>query len=248
MADEQKREDLLSTTDCLEAISVFKGWKNFLFIVAIICLVLLQMCFWLADTDVIRPSQDANTPQENVQPAAVNPAAAAVEPAAQEAKSTLAAPMPADQQPSEAPAKKDFAKVLRIRFEHLAWLVRICNYLLIFVIAMYCLTLLFCLKISLLGRLGGINHISRAFLLSLIVFVLILPWQRFFGGISTGLIYTPAELVKAHSEIHGSKIINIALYYLRYCGLWVIVLAILVSAQIRSIRWAKATLRRLGVV
>ena len=54
MAEEQRREDLLGTTDCLEAISVFKGWKNFLFVLAVICLVLLQICFWLVDTNVIQ--------------------------------------------------------------------------------------------------------------------------------------------------------------------------------------------------
>ena len=54
MAEEQRREDLLGTTDCLEAISVFKSWKNFLFVVAVICLVLLQICFWLVDANVIQ--------------------------------------------------------------------------------------------------------------------------------------------------------------------------------------------------
>ena len=36
--------------------------KNFLFVIAIVCLLLLQICFWLVDADVIR-SEDANAPQ-----------------------------------------------------------------------------------------------------------------------------------------------------------------------------------------
>ena len=63
MSEEQRRDELLGTTDCLEAIGVFKGWKNFLFVVAVICLVLLQICFWVIDADVIR-SEDANVPQQ----------------------------------------------------------------------------------------------------------------------------------------------------------------------------------------
>jgi hypothetical protein len=269
MAEEQRREDLLGTTDCLEAIGVFKSWKNFLFVLAIICLVLLQICFWLVDANVIR-SEDANSPQQNSSRVVSSPVAAVIElaskveievpedviakAAAQSVQEVKANSNMASEQQSAEPnqaqqiGKKQFVKVLHIKFEHIAWLIRVCNYLLVFVVTLYCLTLLFCLKISLLGRLGGINHISRAFLLSLVVLVLVLPWQKFFGGIAAGLIYTPNELTQAHAQVEGGKIINIALYYLRFCGLWVVVMAILIFSQARSIRWAKATLRRLGVI
>jgi hypothetical protein len=56
--------------------------------------------------------------------------------------------------------------------------------------------MLFALKVSMLGKLGGINHISRAFFLSLVMVVLLLPWQRFFSGIVAGAIYSPAELLR----------------------------------------------------
>jgi hypothetical protein len=266
MSEEQRREELLGTTDCLEAVNVFKSWKNFLLIVAVICLVLLQICFWIVDADVIR-SEDANTPQPTAAMATSAPVAAVIELAAKtevevpqdivakaaaQAKSNSAEPESSDAQTVEpnqpASGKLELGKVLHIKFEHIAWIIRVCNYLLIFTVTMYCLTMLFCLKISLLGRLGGLNHISRAFLLSLIVLVLVLPWQKFFGGIAAGLIYTPTELINAHADIQGGKVINIALYYLRFSGLWVIVMAVLVFSQVRSIRWAKATLRRLGVM
>lgn len=261
MSEEQRRNELLGTTDCLEAVNVFKSWKNFLLIVAVICLVLLQICFWLVDAEVIR-SDDANAPQPTAAVVTAAPLAAVIELAAKtevempqdvvakaaaQAKNGESAGLAAE--PNQAaPEKMELGKVLHIKFEHIAWVIRVCNYLLIFAATMYCLTLLFCLKISLLGRLGGLNHISRAFLLSLIVLVLTLPWQKFFGGIAAGLIYTPTELINAHADIQGGKVINIVLYYLRFSGLWVIVLAVLVFSQVRSIRWAKATLRRLGVM
>ena len=172
--------------------------------------------------------------------------------AAAQAKNGSAIPESSDAQTAEpntaAAGTMELGKVLHIKFEHIAWVIRVCNYVLIFAITMYCLTMLFCLKISLLGRLGGLNHISRAFLLSLVVFVLVLPWQKFFGGIATGLIYTPSELIDTHATIQGDKIITVALHYLRFCGLWVVVMAVLIFSQVRSIRWAKATLRRLGVM
>lgn len=264
MSEDQRRNELLGTTDCLEAVNVFKSWKNFLFVIAVICLVMLQLCFWLVDADVIR-SEDANAPQPTAAVVTAASVAAVIELAAKtqvevpqdvvakaaaQSKNAPAAPASAAPADPNQPAagKMELGKVLHIKFEHIAWIIHVCNYLLIFAATMYCLTLLFCLKISLIGRLGGLNHISRAFLLSLVVLVLTLPWQKFFGGIAAGLIYTPTELIDTHAGIQGGKVINIALYYLRFCGLWVIVLAVLVFAQVRSIRWAKATLRRLGVM
>jgi hypothetical protein len=278
MSEEQRREDLLGTTDCLEAIGVFKAWKNGLFVLAVTCLVLLQICFWIVDADVIKPSGgDSNAPTEKAVPvqaaplAAVTPLASKIQievpddviakaaaqsvnevkGSAAEEPAVAATPPPAEPNAAQKPAvapKKDLAKTLHIEFKHIVWLIRVCNYILVFTITLYCLCLLFCLKISLLARLGGINHISRAFMLSLLVFVLVLPWQKFFGGVVTGLIYTPNELITARADVQGAKIITIALYYLRFCGFWAVVVAALVFSQARSSRWAKATLRRLGVV
>ena len=156
---------------------------------------------------------------------------------------------PNAQEPAETSVKTQFVKVLHIKFEHIAWLIRVCNYVLIFAAVLYCLTLLFCLKISLLGRLGGINHISRAFLLSLVVVLFVLPWQKFFGGIVTGADLFTRRTVECTCELSAAMISRvIALYYLRFCGLWVFALIMLILAHSRSIRWAKATLRRLGVM
>src|SRR4030042_5939777 len=53
--------NLLDTTDCLEAVGVFKGWKNFFFIIVILCILLLQICFWLVDTGLISVPPDNKT-------------------------------------------------------------------------------------------------------------------------------------------------------------------------------------------
>ena len=58
---------LLDTTDCLEAIGVFRGWKNFLFVITIICLLLLQGAFWLVNGGIVKagspgPSEVAPEP------------------------------------------------------------------------------------------------------------------------------------------------------------------------------------------
>jgi len=103
------------------------------------------------------------------------------------------------------------------------------------------------LKVSLVGRLGGMNHISRAFFLSLVMLILLLPWQSIFGGVVLGAIYTPGELVEWCSA-ETSGILDIVLRYLRFTGYWLVILLLLIFSQLRSGRWTKTILRRLEVI
>jgi hypothetical protein len=292
---------LLDTTDCLEAVGVFKGWKNFLFVIVFLCLLLLQASFLLVDTGYIKIDEQAagSEPaitsgpavleQENAEPVSQE-VKTIIEPAqkrAVEVKEAVEAIVPEEvaepeevavpeevnepeeatepnesaepNQPAEAMAKSAENKLQRaiawppvellsgITFEHLSWLIRIVNAVLILTASLYCLSMLFSLKVSMLGRLGGINHISRAFFLSLLMLILLLPWQRIFGGIVPGAIFTPEELVK-WSSAEAGDIFDTVIYYLRFSGYWLLVLLLLILSQIRSIRWGKAILRRLEII
>jgi hypothetical protein len=237
--EEGKKENLIDTTDCLEAIGVFRGWKNFLFIIAISCLVLLQVSFWLVDTGYVKASDEAK-----VTPSAVT---ARETEEIKKAAEQVTAEEQGEAIEAEAPQEKT-GPIFTITIKHVAWLIRFCDFVLILVAALYCLAILFSLKVSLLGRLGGINHISRAFFLSLAFFVLLLPWQKFFGGVVVGAIYTPKELLTCFGAIGDKSIFGVAFYYLRFTGYWVIVLLLLIFSQFRSVRWSKAVLRRLEVI
>lgn len=246
--DQQK--NLIDTTDCLEAVGVFRGWKNGLFIIIVICLLLLQVSFWLVNTGYVVTEQvcgdkvPAATASDSEQ---VAEAAKAKENIKKAAEQVVAAPNKpteeAPQQPQPQPAKPRF----RIEFKHLAWLIRFVDFVLILAAILYCLTMLFSLKVSLLGRLGGINHISRAFFLSLVFLVLLLPWQRFFAHVVFGAIYTPGELLTSCATEKRS-ILGTVFHYWRFTGHWLLVLLLLVFSQLRSSRWAKAILRRLEVI
>ncbi len=135
-----------------------------------------------------------------------------------------------------------------ITSEQFAWALRLVNAVLVLTASLYCLTLLFGLKVSMHGRLGGINHISRAFFLSLLMLVLLLPWQKVFGSVVTGAIYTPAELIKWHAADKTEDVFNTVLYYLRFSGYGALVFLLLILSQYRSLRWAKAILRRLEII
>jgi hypothetical protein len=265
--DQGQKKNLIDTTDYLEAVGVFRSWKNFLFTITACLLILLQISFWLVNIGYVKTDTGFKAEPPTVVPEepplskiegspqateAVNKPAGQTEEIQQAAKRVAAdSNQPPTASASPAVAQTKFKKLLPhigIKIQHLTCFIRAADWLLILTAALYCLTMLFALKISLLGRLGGINHISRAFFLSLVFALLLLPWQKFFGNIVVGVMFTPSELLNAYAAAETRDIIGTAFYYLRFTGYWLIAFLVLISAQIRSIRWAKATLRRLEVM
>ena len=224
---------LLDTTDCLEAIGVFRGWKNFFFIIVVLCLLLLQASFWVVKTGYI--------------PATEYPGNEAVAVGGDLSEDVGEAAKKVAAEQSEPAEAKMEDSLFGITFKHLAMGIRVANAILVLAGLLYCLTILLSLKVSLVGRLGGMNHISRAFFLSLVMLILLLPWQRVFGGVVLGAIYSPCELVK-WSSAETPNIFGIILYYLRFCGYWLLILLLLIFSQLRSGRWTKSILRRLEVI
>ena len=232
----EKQSNLIDTTDCLEAIGVFRGWKNFLFVILILCLLLLQASFWLVNTGYVKAGDDTKSDT----PAVVDEDTKQIN---ESAKQVTAEP----NQPTEAAPQQKTSPLFDIKFKQLSWLIRFVNFVLIPTAILYCLTMLFSLKVSLMGRLGGINHISRAFFLSLLMLVLLLPWQRFFADVVFGAIYTPGELLTSCTA-ETRSIFGTAFHYYRFTGHWLLVLLLLILSQLRSMRWAKAILRRLEII
>jgi hypothetical protein len=266
-------KDLLDTTDSLEAVGVFKGWKNFFFVIMFICLLLQQASFWVVDRGFITISGEAEAGEtfepkasqtgEPSGPAAVEPNLPEPEPLkANEPDQPIDREQdnPGEAEPNDVSGFSSFDSRVQhavawpsgnflsgVSFEKLACLIRFINALLIFTATLYCLTLLFGLKVSMHGRLGGINHISRAFFLSLILLVLLLPWQAVFGNIVTGAIFSPDELAQWCSK-DAENIFDLILYYMRFTCFGALILLLLIFSQIRSVRWAKAILRRLEII
>lgn len=233
--NQAKESSLVDTTDCLEAVGVFRGWKNFLFVISLCSLLMLQVSFWLVKIGYVEPAGDA---------AAVG--AAGPEQIKKPTETVAIDP----NQPIKLALKPEKSSLFGMTFNRLSWLIRFFDFVLILTAILYCLTMLFSLKVSLLGRLGGINHIARAFFLSLTFAVLLMPWQRFFPGmvVVVGAMYTPAELQSACAKADEYNIFATILHYLRFTGYWLLVLLLLIFAQLRGSLWAKAILRRLEVI
>jgi hypothetical protein len=253
--EQNQQKNLIDTTDCLEAISVFRGWKNFLFIIVILCLLLLQVSFWLVDTGCIAAEQAVYN-KASAAPVSILEQTAETKKSKENikkaAEEVVAAPnMPTETAPQQLQSKLANFR-FKVEFKHLAWFISFVNFVLVFAAILYCLTMLFSIKVSLLGRLGGINHICRAFFLSLVFLILLLPWQifwrKFFAGELFGAMYTPGDLLCSFTALKDSGIIYKIFYYFRFTGYWLIALLVLIFSHIRSSRWAKATLRRLEVI
>ncbi len=257
MAEESKKQDqLLETTDCLEAVGTLKSSKNFFFFISFICLLILQGIFWLMPTEYVDRGQtqagESVVPLTSMLIKLASSAERKVKVETKTEKIEKAAQVLttdaniAKSEPNAVEAKH--YPQIKIKFVHLAWAIRVCNYLLAVSAVIYSLTLLFAMKISLVGRLGGISHITKAVFLSFFMVVLILPWQLLFRPVLFGAIYTPDELLNAWTNFDQASITAIALMFIRFTVLWLIVLFLLLRAQLKSMRWARNTLKRLGIV
>jgi len=225
---------MIETTDCLEAVGVFRGWKNFFFLMVVICLMLAQVSFWLVDLGFVTIPADAGE----------IPGSAG----------TAAAPAVADPNAPGPASEADggilgFSFLGKLNYGHLARTIDVVDGILIVTAALYCMAMFFSLMVSLIGRLGGINHISRAFFLSLIMLVLVVPWQRLLESSVIGVIYTPSDLVAWFtSQNENDSLVQTVLYYLRFTGYWLVVMMLMIMSQTRSARWTKSILRRLEII
>ncbi len=240
--------NLVDTTDCLEAVSVIKFWKNLLFIIILLSLVLVQVSFWIMERHWVQPDNTVINPQTNQMSSEQDK----IEIAARNAVDGNAAAEPNMQQTLQVGAEpnKPAPVAVTFRFEmherHIAAIVRFLDFLLIPTSLLYCLTILFAMKISMIGRLGGINHIARSFFLSLLFVVLLLPWQLLFAPVFAGAMFTPSEMTAA-ANAQKTNIAYISMI-LRFSVYWILVVLLLIGAHMRSMRWATATLRRLAVM
>jgi hypothetical protein len=256
MSQEQSRMgNLVDTTDCLEAISAIKFWKNFLFIVILLALILVQGSFWVMNLHLIRGDNIVLGPAGGDATGEKQPATEAdkiKEAARQITADTNAAAEPNLQQTlhmgaePNKPAPVEVTVRFELRARHIAAVVRFLDFILIPCSLLYCLTILFAMKVSLIGRLGGINHIARAFFLSILFVVLLLPWQLMFAPVFAGAMFTPSEMIAA-CQAQKTDIAYVSMIF-RFTVYCVLVLLLLLAAQMRSMRWARATLRRLDVM
>ncbi|MCF7972660.1 MAG: hypothetical protein K9N55_02480 [Phycisphaerae bacterium] len=213
--------DGVDVTDSLEATFVFRAWKNLFFFILILCMLLIQGIFWVTDLGLVTPP-DPNGVQAAL-PLGSEPAVVSTSESA-----------PGNTLYGIAPGHLDLALGLINSVTFLA-------------AVLYCLTLMFSMMISIISRLGGIRHVCRAFFLSMIVLVFLIPWHAFLESSVLGVLFSHEDLVQSMAAKQASLHVTI-LYYARFCGYWVVVMLMLFVSQARLGRWSRAMQRRLEIV
>lgn len=127
---------------------------------------------------------------------------------------------------------------------------RVINYGLTLLVITYCLTLLVAMKISLVARLGGMADASKAFFISLLMMVLVVPWQRVISSeiAIPGMLFSFAELEDSYCRLMvDGSLMSTVCYYVRFQMLWLLSLVMLIVTQWRSSRSTKVILAGVGL-
>ena len=235
--------------DALEAFNSFNGARNLLFwLFLLIPLLVAQAGFWTVQSGRL----DQVLIIADDEALAVETVAIAEQPEATEkpeaAKNKISAADDKDEKtesmtPEESSHKSNMSESLE---KLIQGGIKTSNYILTFVAVIYCLVLLIGMKLSLVGQLGGLADTSKAFFLSLIVMVLILPWQHAISSEIHGTLFTYEELTNSYlSLVNSNDPKQYALYYGRFVGLWGLTMLLLVAAQWRSHQAVRKIRRRL---
>lgn len=218
------------TLSIFQATRLLRMWKNLLFILITLCLIFLQVCFWLTYTGKIEITRKTNSDEVIIQNITLGNSSVGTE---------------AEDAINETENKGFFDK--NIPFEKIIPILHFINVILVFAPMLYVLIIFLCLSASFGGGLGGISQISRGFISAMVMFVLLFPWQNIFSSSLIGAVYSPNELYKWHlSDIHNT--FGIVLIFLRFTGYWILVLLLLMKSQIHCWLWSKTIFLKLRKV
>lgn len=210
MDSELKVSQVVQVSDCFEAVTVFRQWRNRLFVILILALGLLQVVFWLVTTGVIGREHQGLQSYTGL-----------------------------------------WGQVIKagshIGPRTIAGVIDIANAVSIVASLLYWLTIGSTLMISIVGRLGGMNHISRAFFISLVAFVFLVPWQQVLGPIVLGGLFGADEFL-ASAKLYPKGVYQQVLYYLRFSLYPIVLVVMLGRAQWRCARWTRLVLQRLEIL
>ncbi|KPK73971.1 MAG: hypothetical protein AMJ79_14855 [Phycisphaerae bacterium SM23_30] len=224
-----EQDEMEQLQDAWQAYKCFRAARSLFFLLIFLGLILIQGGFWAIDLGW------AGTPEEIEN---------------QGVSGLWILGLQEQEPPAPAPEEeKEQAPYPRERVRKLVELVvDIFYYVLPFSVVIYCLTLLIGLKLALVGRLGGLADSSRAFFLSLVVLVLVVPWYETIDAALPGALFGSPELIDKycyfHEKMAGLGWWGYFLYYGRFVGLWILAFLLLLAAQLRSHQAARKIQRR----
>jgi hypothetical protein len=213
----------------LDALLSSKRAKNVFSLILLVC-VGLQLAGFLAVqfTGLLDPLHATPAPSAEPQPAAT----------------TQPATQPATTPAATANDEREQA-VYRAMFwsELLHWLMPATRFLALVTAILLCLTLLMCVKLSLLDRLGGVAGFISAFYWSLILLVVLVPWQQLLGGaFATGALSNYGEMIAQVKKTRpdwgadGGDTLGTVLHFARFLAYPALAVVLWLVAQVKFAR------------
>lgn len=140
-----------------------------------------------------------------------------------------------------AAADKDNAGAAHVWYNILAWVLPATKFIGLAAGMLLVLTLMFAVKLTLLGRSGGVDGFISAFFWSLLLWVFLIPWQQVLhGALACGVLYNLGDLVRQYrfavcNGQDASWLLK-ALYYVRFLAYPVFVILLLLAVQAKFAR------------
>jgi len=105
------------------------------------------------------------------------------------------------------------------------------------------ISILLAVKLSLLGRLGGVAGMTSAFFWSLILLAILTPWQRVLGGqLVCGAMFNLGELIEAARKVKTAwgatdvSLLDTTIYYARFLAYPIVALLVWLIVQAKFAR------------
>jgi hypothetical protein len=256
-----KYRHLSSTTagDAMAAYLTFMSARSFFFWVLLVGLLVIQSAFWTVNqgfVDTMLPGLEKNVSTVFVSgessisraPARLMFATVDEEPSI-ESKSPPSLDTPDPDRKSE-PIPQWNKEQLAHSFNRLIKIaLPVCYYVMSFSAILYCLTLLGGVNLAIVGRFNGLADSSKAFFLSLVLMVLIVPWTRVFDPAIFVTLYSYRQLAENYLTLHQHQpdLSAYVAYYARFVGLWAVSFIVLLTTYFCSRRSAKTALVEIEV-
>jgi hypothetical protein len=230
--------------DAMEAFKTFSSARNLFFWVLLLAMLMLQVVFWMVDSGTVdsvlhcylQPESGSQCPQGAVW------LMVADQQDKTQADKNLPPPADENQTKQQQITPKDDISSTNKQLsackvaDFLQKSTKTIKYIATFAVVLYCLSLLISVKLTLVGQLGGMANAGKAFFLSLVVMVLIVPWQDVISPEVPGVLFSYKELTLwyQHVRLNADPPSGYLLYYGRFVGFWAFSMIVLLVAQWRS--------------